>query len=404
MSTRPPVAFVLGALGCMVFGCSSSDEEKGDPGGGQGGIIFGEGGNNGIGNINGVGNGATTGTGSTSGVTIDACGAGASASCVGNTYAGENLPLDIYVMFDQSCSMSCPSEQTGAGLCCTGGPNPRIDQVRSAVSIFLQDKDSAGIGVGIGFFGYMQAGNTSCEPADYAAPAVRIGALPNNANAVLNALNRVQPTGETPTGAAIRGACTYAHQYQQATPTHTTVVLLVTDGFPEAPVTSRNGTCNPSIPDAVQAATTCKDKNLPVYVLGVGHQLQNLNDIAVAGGTNKAYLVEGANVSQAIVQALNEIRANAQIPCSLQIPPPPSGQNLNYNQVNVAYCSPGKESSIFPYLPEKASCANNDNGWYYDNAADPQQIVLCEKTCATVSRPGSALVTSVGCSQVVGIR
>jgi hypothetical protein len=323
---------------------------------------------------------------------------------VGNVYDGENLPLDIYVMFDQSCSMSCPAEQTGAGLCCRGGPNPRIDQVRSAMTQFLQNPGSDGIGVGIGFFGYMEAGQTSCDPTQYSAPAVRIGGLPNNAGAVINALNRAEPTGETPTGAAIRGACTYADQYQTATPSHTTVVLLVTDGFPEAPVTSQNGGCTPSIPDAVQAAQTCVNAGLPVYVLGVGGRLANLNEIAVAGGTERAYLVEGANVSAAILQALNEIRANAQIPCQLRIPPAPAGTNLNYDTVNVAYCSPSDRSETFFYVETETNCRAGENGWYYDNPRAPKQIILCESACGTVSRPGGRLQTSVGCKSVEPIR
>jgi len=406
MSVRLVIAGVLGSL--LAFACSSSDDEgNGARGGngastGTGGLIFGGSGSPGTGSTG-------SGTGSTSGGNIDACGNGTQSSCVGNTYDGENLPLDIYVMFDQSCSMSCPSEQTGAGLCCRGGPNPRIDQVRSAMTQFLQDKSSAGIGVGIGFFGYMEAGQTSCDPTQYSAPAVRIGTLPNNAGAVINALNRAQPTGETPTGAAIRGACTYADQYQTATPSHTTVVLLVTDGFPEAPVSSENGGCTPSMPDAVQAAQTCVAAGLPVYVLGVGGRLQNLNEIAAAGGTERAYLVEGANVSGAILQALNEIRANAQIPCQLKIPPAPAGTNLVYDTVNVAYCGPTDVSETFvrvkgPEGSAAADCRTGENGWYYDNDRAPKQIVLCDSACATVSRPGGRLQLAVGCKSMGPIR
>jgi hypothetical protein len=419
----------LGLAACVVVAACSSSDDNGNgnadgSGGatGAGGLILGNGNSSGTGNSSGSGNSSgtgagnaagsgntsgtgagnsTSGTGSTSGSTgeINACD-GTTRGCLGNQYAGENLPLDIYIMFDQSCSMSCPSEQTGAGLCCTGGPNPRIDQVRTAVSTFLQDQNSNGIGVGIGYFGYMEAGQTSCDPSQYAAPSVKIGALPGNAQAVLNSLNKAVPTGETPTGAAIRGACTYASQYAKATPTHTTVVLLVTDGFPEAPVSSRNGGCSPSIPDATQAATTCLDAKLPVYVLGVGHQLTNLNDIAVAGGTKQAYLVEGADVEGAIVKALNEIRASAQIPCQLKLPPAPDGQNVDIDKVNVAFCDASKASQTFPRVTQ--TTCGTENGWYYDNEQNPTQIVLCQNACGAVSRPGGSLVTSVGCTQVRG--
>src|SRR5262249_44830609 len=169
------------------------------------------------------------------------------------------------------------------------------------------------MGVGIGYFGYMQGGQTSCDPSRYSSPSVPIANLPGNADALVASMNSVQPTGETPTGAAIRGACTYASQWQAKTPGHKTVVLLVTDGFPEAPSTSQNGGCTPTIQDAVQAATTCADHNptLPVYVLGVGMQLANLGDIAAAGGTKQPFLVGGSDITQQIVTALNQIRALA---------------------------------------------------------------------------------------------
>jgi hypothetical protein len=382
------------STGGLPFGNSGAPGagSTGNPGGSSG-STGNPGGSSGSGSTSGAGNGTA----------IDACGSGTQSSCVGNTYDGENLPLDIYVMFDQSCSMSCPAEQTGSGLCCTGGPNPRIDQVRSAMNQFLMDPNSEGIGVGIGFFGYMQAGETSCDPTQYSAPAVRIGNLPNNAGAVINALNRANPTGETPTGAAIRGACTYANQYQDANPARTTVVLLVTDGFPEAPVSSQrpNG-CNPSIPDAVQAAQSCVGNGLPVYVLGVGGRLANLNEIAVAGSTERAYLVEGANVSSAILAALNEIRANAQIPCQLKLPPPPAGTTLDYERVNIGYCGPTEKSEIFVRVKDETDCRAGENGWYYDGPRT--QMLLCESACNTVSRPGGRLTTSVGCKTMTPLR
>jgi hypothetical protein len=289
---------------------------------------------------------------------------------------------------------------TGPGLNCTGQNvgTPRIDDVRNAVEQFLQDPASQGIGVGIGYFGYMQAGQTSCDPSAYSQPSVTIAPLPGNAQALINSLNGVSPTGETPTGAAIRGACTYAYQWQNQNPSHITVVLLVTDGFPEAPVTSQNGGCTPTIADAVQAATTCASLNLNIFVIGVGQQLTNLNDIAASGGTKQAYLVGGANVSGQVLQALNTIRASAQIPCALKIPPAPDGQTLKLDQVNITYCDASSQSITFLNVDNAAACDPQAGGWYYDNPTAPTQIQLCQASCNTVSAPGGSLLASVGCS------
>jgi hypothetical protein len=421
------------ACACALLSCSSNDNTGKGDGAGTGSSSSVGGAGNGTGS--GSGQGAGTGTGATSSGTGDETGVifgsggaasgqgGASASsggdtatgicgssdlsgCVGDRYAGEQIPLDIYIMFDVSCSMSCPAEETGPGLCCMGGPNPRIDQVRSAVTSFLNDPNSAGLGVGIGYFGFMQGGQTSCDPSKYSSPSVPVGALPGNAAALIASLNAARPTGETPTGAAIRGACTYASQWQAKNSGHKTVVLLVTDGFPEAPTTSANGGCTPTIDDAVQAATTCSSHSpsLPVYVVGVGMQLTNLGDIAAAGGTKTPFIVGGAAITQQILDALNQIRALAQIPCHIKLPPPPTGTTLKLDEVNVGSCQSGGQGQIFTNVPQMSGCDAKSGGWYYDDPSSPQQIILCGQTCDAVNVPGVSLFASVGCQTQTIVR
>lgn len=373
----------------------SAGGQQSSSAGGQQGVMFSAGGQQ-----SGSGGGAAASTGTTS-----ACTGAETAGCVGERYEGEQVPLDLYIMFDVSCSMSCPAEQTGPGLCCRGGPNPRIDQVRNATEQFLQDPASAGMGVGIGYFGFMQGGMTSCDPSRYSAPSVPIAALPGNAAALVTSLNAAQPTGETPTGAAIRGACTYAAQWQSKNRGHKTVVLLVTDGFPEAPTTSQNGGCTPTIADAVQASTTCFGYNppLPVYVLGVGAQLTNLGEIATAGGTEQPFIVSGADITSQIFQALNQIRALAQIPCQINLPPPPAGATLNTEEVNVGFCDAASQSTTFNYVETEAGCSASGS-WRYDDPSAPTQIVLCPDTCSRVNVPGGSLFASVGCRTQTIIR
>ena len=231
--------FKLGALACALsagVACSSDDEEGGS-------------GVNGSGDPPGSGT-SDPGSGLGGGTFMNPGTSGGSfEECAGDSVAAESVPLDIYIMFDQSCSMSCPPELAGPGQCCLGDPRPRMDQVRSAVKQFIAAPESAGIGVGIGYFGYFPTGETSCDPADYDDASVGIAQLPGNAAALNQSLDSITPVGETPTGAAIRGACTYARGWKNANPAHAVVILLVTDGVPEAPVTQ---TCQPrpSIEDA----------------------------------------------------------------------------------------------------------------------------------------------------------
>jgi hypothetical protein len=317
------------------------------------------------------------------------------SGCVGEVYAGETIPLDIYIMFDVSCSMSCPVSTTGQpGQCCPGEPDPRIDPTRQAIDEFLNDQASAGISVGIGYFGFMQSGSTSCDPNDYSTPSVPIAPLPGNAADVMTSLNGEDPTGETPTGTAIRGACSYANEWHAAHAGHAMAILLVTDGVPEVP--SSQG-CTASVADAAAAAEECLQgaSPIPTYVLGIGLALDNLNQIAVGGGTEQAYLVDGGRDS--VLQALNAIRAAAMIPCELTIPPAPPGETLSYDQVNIGVCDASGTVVTTYYVETPEGCDPTQGGWYYDDPATPERVMLCGATCDTVSVAGARLFYSIGC-------
>jgi hypothetical protein len=304
------------------------------------------------------------------------------------------LSAILFVMFDQSGSMLNQEE----------GAVTRMDAVRAAVSEFLTAEGSRGLGVGIGYFGHQPIGSTTCNARDYENADVPVGELPGNAQALIDSLAAREPTGETPSGAAIRGACTYARQWKTDHPEREVVLLLVTDGEPKAPVTcgeAGGGPCCPTLSDAVEAATDCGAGNpgLRTFVLGVGPFLENLGEIAQAGGTESAYLVSGGDVAQKVVEALNEIRIAAQIPCELGIPRAPGSQTVDYTRVNILRTSSTCETDVISYRATAATCDSKTGGWYYDDALSPTKVVLCEKTCGDVGLPGEQLAFSIGCTQ-----
>jgi hypothetical protein len=400
-----PLLSVLG----LPSGCSSNE---GGPSrghetaaGGDDGIIFSAGGvGSGEGGASGTGSNASSGSaggadpsrpgGGSSGTPGNCTAPTDESGCVGELYKGETIPLDIYVMFDQSGSMLNKEE----------GGVTRMDAVRTAVGTFLKDPASAGMGVGIGYFGYQEIGHTTCGPADYEREDVGVGPLPDNAQAIIDSLAERVPTGETPSGAAIRGACTYAKQWKEDHPGREVVILLVTDGEPQAPVTCGDkgtGPCCPTLDDAVMATTDCRTGSpaLKTYVLGVGPFLDNLGKIATAGGSDMAYLVSGGDVSKKVLDALNRIRAAAQIPCELSIPTPPNGHTVDLTRVNVVRTSSSCDTSVIGYRDGASRCDGN-GGWYFDDPSAPQKVVLCKKTCDDVSLPGEQLMFSVGCDRV----
>jgi hypothetical protein len=314
------------------------------------------------------------------------------AVCAAQAYEGEAIPLDIYIMFDQSGSM----------LNDVGGLT-RLDAVERATSTFLRDQASESIRVGVGYFGFQPIGQTSCQPDDYASPSVPVTL---DHEAVLRSLAEREPTGETPTGAAIRGACGYAKEWKKSNAGHSVVLLLLTDGEPKAPMSCSSGTCCPTLPDAVQAAADCRsgEPGIETYVLGVGPFLDNLQQIAQAGGTEHAYLIGDQDVEQKVLQALNSIRGAASIPCELKLPEPSGAKPLDYGLVNVAYQDASCALSTIYNVPSAASCDAVAGGWYYDDPTAPSSVELCGASCDRVSAPGGRLAFTVGCETEVLVK
>jgi hypothetical protein len=266
---------------------------------------------------------------------------------------------------------------------------------------FLQDPQSAGIGVGLSFFGN-HALNANrdpvvCSVANYTKPAVGIAPLPENASALITALEAGMPQGGTPTHLALDGACVQAANFKQANPAHKVVILLVTDGIPEY-------SCNATIQLAETSAKNCFNggQGTEIYVLGItannngqGSSLTQLNGIAKAGGTDQAYLTSTTDIAGSMLAALNAIRADAVIPCNLEIPPPPSGETIAYDKINIGICKSGQPVAT-PYVSSAAECGDHA-GWYYNDPGSPSAIQLCSVSCETVKSAGTSLFFSVGC-------
>ncbi len=312
--------------------------------------------------------------------------------CSGSVFEGEAAALDLLLVFDESGSMATKvDEETGA---------TRLDIVRGALDSFLKAEESSGIGIGLTFFGQMPLQETSCDPADYRKLAVPFGVLPDHANALLSALDSQAPTGETPTGAAIRAACDLAVEHRKESKSAFTSILLVTDGEPKAPATPD---CSPTLKDAIEAAQTCyEETGLLTYVLGVGPSLTNLNEIAEAGGTGSAYLADLDNQEQ-VLDAFRRIRISAQIPCDFEIVRSTTSEALNYDESTVAYVDTACAYAGFSRVDDAPACAKDGLGYFFDNPEDPKRIELCPEACSEVRSRGQQLFYSLGCPLDVDI-
>lgn len=394
------------AVLALLLGCSPSTGGSGSPANGGspnagGGTGAGGGSPNAGGPSGGFDNGSGGGTLFAPDSGLIGTGGG-DAGCAGVVVQGEQLPLDLYIMFDQSASMSCAI-----------GSSDRWAAVKTALSGFVQNPGATGIAVGLGYFGTAASPpGSSCNPVDY-KPDVEISPLSTSAQAIVASLNAHNPLTDTPTLPALQSAISHARAWKEQNPGHTVVVVLVTDGEP-------NACGSNSVTQIVDVADKgYKTDGIPTYLIGILSPGQkctldpnqpnqaDLDLVAKAGGTNAALVIDTTNTqqdaSQQFLDTMNKIRQNAQIPCEYSIPAPEQGKKLDYAKVNVRYTDPAKQKGPPVYYVETVgSCdPSTGGGWYYDvrpSDGVPTKILLCPTTCTTITAKfGYVVNVQLGC-------
>ncbi len=334
-------------------------------------------------------------------------------ACAAESKTANPVPLDLFIMLDDSGSMSEP----------VAGGGTRWAAVTTALKGFINDPSNAALGVGIQYFplgppvcppfcttnadcgnygpcavffcvGCLVAGGDSCVVADYATPAVEIATLNNvQVNKLVTSINMNGPTNNTPTGPALAGAIQHAKDWAMTHPSHEVVVVLASDGVP----TECSPVDIPSIAN-IAAAGVNGSPSINTFVIGVGDAVADLNALAVGGGTGSAFFVDtNANVVQQFEAALNAIQ-NSALGCEYTIPVPQMGM-LDYNKVNVQYTPGNGAPKLITNVMNAAACDPNTGGWYYDNNAAPTKIILCAKTCTPVQAdPMGKIDILLGCA------
>ena len=95
--------------------------------------------------------------------------------------------------------------------------------------------------------------------------------------------------------------------------------------------------------------------------------------------------------------------AESQVACIYNIPEPPGGETIDYGKVNVEFLEyPGANPTLFYYVPGGLADCGPDGGWYYDDPANPTQLLLCPATCTYVQGASEgSLTVKFGCATVV---
>jgi hypothetical protein len=281
--------------------------------------------------------------------------------CGTTTITPEREIVDVFVVLDRSASMyysiaeDCYCEPSISG----GATNPLCAPALTctnrwgAISAALKQTMSTMTTIDWGLAMYATPGAGACTVAGL--PQVPLG-TPNSAAAVSAAILRGAPTGNTPTAAAIQNATAYlttvADGRRQA-------ILLATDGAPNC----HNGDIlsTDDMADTLTAIANAQALGYPVYVIGIGPSVGNLDSMAQAGGTGSYY---PATSPQQLGDALDAISRIISTTCTFQTPTPPPD-----------------DSKVWVYLDKQLIAESPSDGWTF--GATPSTIVLTGSTCAS---------------------
>lgn len=441
--------FSTGALllGAYVAACSGKSEVEGEGNGKGSGASAGAGATSGSGASSGTGGGIDVGEGGLGSGAGNGMG-GSGPACESSENQAELAPIYLAFAFDVSGSMGhldCPFWNHD--------PNVKWTPVVEATTEFFGDASSVNINASMTLFPSLGSSSTKCDPETYETPEVEMQALPSGDFAdVLAAYEEevglsdyTDPVpvggggawrGGTPTLAVVDGTLDTLRPLRMEHPDAKVALVLVTDGVPQG--------CSDNAIDSVVASvgSALGDDGIPTYVIGVkdpavapdvapweeddervwacggpswsaGYDdvdnprptnpdaLDNLDQIAVAGGTDEAILIDTGNPSStksALRLAIDRIRAEA-VSCKLDRPAPPPGETFDPNRVNVRYDS-GDDSMPLGFDPE----CEADDAWRYEGSGT-DVIELCPSTCELIQAdPYATIQVEFGCVRRTVVR
>lgn len=323
-------------------------------------------------------------------------GGGAQETCTADFAMAELQAVYLAFAFDVSGSMGKLDEPHH-------DPALKWEPVVRATKSFFTDGSSMGMRASLTFF---PAEEDRCDGETYLEPQVPMTALPSSAFG--DAIDAIAPKSEdewrggTPTMAVLEGTHQFIETLANADPAGKYAVVLVSDGYPQGCSDRENDI------EAVAEVVQERAERVPTYVVGVANPpggpdtVTNLARLAMAGGTNAAFLIatgDAEGTARAFRQAVEAIRSQARS-CVAPIPANPGGTPLDPQRVNVTLGAAPASTR----LAYDASCADG-RAWRYDDAANPGAIVLCADVCNDVQQELSLeLNVEFGCERVDVIR
>jgi hypothetical protein len=399
-----PASILLSSLvALLAYGCGSS-EEKLDPntpinlGSGGGGVTV----IPGSGNLNG-------GIEPLTKAQVDSI---KNASCAGQSVEGESLPAVLELVIDVSSSMREKAPGTNQS---------KWEVTRDALINAIPGSGSggglgAGIGVGLLFYPNTQAtigkspqNITACVNTNAIVPPALLGnATGMQRTKVRTAIQDAVLQTSTPTHDAFKYA--FENGIQKTNLSGKRFMLLITDGTPTLSLGCVNPTGQLNAVDAepiVQQIQTAANAGVKTFLIGSPGSEGNRNWMSRAariGGTatpgcndsgpNYCHMdmTTAPNFSTALSDGLANVTGQIA-PCSYTFPPPPSGQTIDPNHINVILSSSSGNQLVV--RDDQGDCSQ---GWRLTSS---QEILLCPDTCKMVQQDAALSVDVVfGCASL----
>ncbi len=283
-------------------------------------------------------------------------GEGGTPSCVRVTSQGAQKLMDLAIVTDNSGSLG--QVAADAGVPWSVVRNQFIERIVKAAP-------AVGIRASMTTF----PKGAACDVPTYAAPYVKATDLPTNAfTAPLGALT---PTAASYVYEGLLGGYAIATALHTATMHDLTRVLLVTDGSPIGCLAD-GGSGTPA--ETLSAAAAALNAGVPTYVgylPSTAGQDVWANQLATAGGTQAATVIEPAKVDALADTMLAALRAGMGDPVSCSLPAPSDlgdgGPPMAPTRLTIFVTPEGGTRAEVPYL---ASCAPPDAGPPKEAGAD----------------------------------
>jgi len=287
------------------------------------------------------------------------------ANCGNLTSNTTRQPADVLLVLDRSGSMDFDTSSDSS--CNNGATNctARWPALTSAVDTTLT---STGDTVNWGLKLYSSPGGGACTVDS----GVEVPISATSVADIQTTISNTTPGNNTPTAQAITAATEYL---SSLTDTNGKFILLATDGEPNCGGTGSRGNTTANVQGTVDAITAANAAGFPVYVIGIGPSVGNLDNFASAGGTTNYY---PATSPQDLADAFASISKLVATCVFTSTTPPPDKDN------------------IAVYLNKNLVAMDDTDGWSF--GADTSTIILNGAPCDEVmAGAGSTVQILFGC-------